>query len=177
VKPLEQQTLKDAHRALEDLTSLMAEWGTEPSEEQYAHAANLAAHLTSSITASDHHRRFADGERLSRTGEASWPPGQVTVAKDFDVVRVGGHIVDELEVVIEDLRCDIGRKTAEIAKREKQLEECRHYADKLADALRWIVGDVGRVLNGDPVRNIDENIAHAERLVADHQLMRIESPA
>jgi methylmalonyl-CoA mutase cobalamin-binding subunit len=63
----EQDSLKQAHQALQDLSLVMDDLGMEPTGEQYAHAANLAAHLTSSLTAGDHHRRFAEAEGIART--------------------------------------------------------------------------------------------------------------
>jgi hypothetical protein len=62
----EQQSLKDAHSHAKDLSLVLDQLGIAPTAVDYAHAINLAAHLTAALGAADHHRRFAEAEGLAR---------------------------------------------------------------------------------------------------------------
>jgi hypothetical protein len=62
----EQQALKDAHSHARDLSLCLDGLGYVPNAQEYAHAINLAAHLTSALTAADAHRRFCEAEGIQR---------------------------------------------------------------------------------------------------------------
>jgi hypothetical protein len=62
----EQQALKDAHSHGADLRLVLESLGLVPDANAYAHAINLAAHLTSALTAADAHRRFCEAEGIQR---------------------------------------------------------------------------------------------------------------
>jgi hypothetical protein len=63
----EQQALEDAHSHARDLSLCLDALGLVPDAQKYAHAINLAAHLTSALTAADAHRRFCEAEGIQRS--------------------------------------------------------------------------------------------------------------